>query len=419
MILLAPDISFSIPQRKKMALGIYHYPSTNSYTLGGGTRSGTTPEQGEMEYEIPISSIDTALRLPVPEKVGRSWNYVFLGREMGVEGVVFTVNEPSGKKGEKRQEYVGEDLEMVKRYAGSVGGSENLLEAAMAMAGVTLTVPEEKEFASATPEAHRKGEKAFHVKAFRGSKDGFLFFLATGIFFGFKKPLFYVRLEDVESVSYTSVLQRTFNMVISYREGDEEKEVEFSMLDQADYGGINRYVGKHGLSDASLAAGRRAKIVGKKKTGENGTVAEEDDDGRTELEKVEAQLQDEEDEGEEDFELGSSDEGDDSGDDEDDSDGDFDEEGGNLVREELGSEAEDVSEDEEQEPDPHHEHDLSEREEDEDEDDPHHEHNFSEVEEEEEEEDAVKEVPRPVPVKAPVFQPRRPGEPDPEDGDQL
>jgi hypothetical protein len=32
--------------------------------------------------------------------------------------------------------------------------------------------PDEKEFVSAMPEAHRKGEKAYHVKAFRGSKEG-------------------------------------------------------------------------------------------------------------------------------------------------------------------------------------------------------------------------------------------------------
>lgn len=32
--------------------------------------------------------------------------------------------------------------------------------------------PDEREFVSAMPEAHRKGEKAFHVKAFRGSKEG-------------------------------------------------------------------------------------------------------------------------------------------------------------------------------------------------------------------------------------------------------
>jgi hypothetical protein len=35
-----------------------------------------------------------------------------------------------------------------------------------------IVEPDEIEFASATPEAHRKGEKAYHVKAFKGSKDG-------------------------------------------------------------------------------------------------------------------------------------------------------------------------------------------------------------------------------------------------------
>lgn len=35
-----------------------------------------------------------------------------------------------------------------------------------------VVCPDEREFASAVPEAHRKGEKAYHVKAFRGSKEG-------------------------------------------------------------------------------------------------------------------------------------------------------------------------------------------------------------------------------------------------------
>lgn len=38
--------------------------------------------------------------------------------------------------------------------------------------GKRVVFPEEREFASAIPQSHRKGEKAFHVKAFRGSKDG-------------------------------------------------------------------------------------------------------------------------------------------------------------------------------------------------------------------------------------------------------
>lgn len=35
--------------------------------------------------------------------------------------------------------------------------------------------PDEKQFFSATPEVHRKKEKAYHVKAFRGSKEGTYF----------------------------------------------------------------------------------------------------------------------------------------------------------------------------------------------------------------------------------------------------
>ena len=34
--------------------------------------------------------------------------------------------------------------------------------------------PDDRQFVSAMPEAHRKGEKAYHVKAFRGSKEAML-----------------------------------------------------------------------------------------------------------------------------------------------------------------------------------------------------------------------------------------------------
>jgi hypothetical protein len=42
-----------------------------------------------------------------------------------------------------------------------------------------LIQPGEDEFVSATPEAHRKGDKAYHVKAFRGSKDGMHYSFTT------------------------------------------------------------------------------------------------------------------------------------------------------------------------------------------------------------------------------------------------
>lgn len=152
--------------------------------------------------------------------------------------------------------------------------------------------------------------------------SGYLFFLSTGVVFGFKKPLSFFPFSVIESISYTSVLQRTFNLVIAATEGDstEAKETEFSMIDQADFGGIDEYVKRHGLNDASMAADRRAKAYNVNKkveaNGEGAAGGEEE----SELAKAEQALQDEEDEEEEDYEAsgGESDgEGEDSEEEED------------------------------------------------------------------------------------------------------
>ena len=136
------------------------------------------------------------------------------------------------------------------------------------------------------------------------------------------------------------MLQRTFNLVVAAMEGEasQTKEVEFSMIDQEDFAGIDDYVKRHGLNDASMAAQRRAKVhnVNKEKKVEaseaNGEVGVGGvEDGATELQKAEQLLQDEEDEEEEDYEAsgGESDgEGEESDEDgEEDAEGEYDEEG--------------------------------------------------------------------------------------------
>lgn len=47
-----------------------------------------------------------------------------------------------------------------------------LLNQRLKRIGKEVIEPNEKEFVSQTGQAYRKGEKAVHVKAFRGSKDG-------------------------------------------------------------------------------------------------------------------------------------------------------------------------------------------------------------------------------------------------------
>jgi hypothetical protein len=216
-----------------------------------------------------------------------------------------------------------------------------------------LIASDPKIFHSVARQPHRPSEKAVHVKAFRGSKDGFLFFLPTGILWGFKKPLLFLPLDRIVAVSYTNVLRTTFNMVVELdnSNGEEafEKEIEFGMLDQEDYQGIDEtYVRRHGLADRSMAEQRKAKRQLAENGGKKSTAGAADgevegageggeEDGLTELERAqreaEQQLQDEEDEMEEDYDPGSESDSEGEGgssdeedDDDDDAQGDSDEE---------------------------------------------------------------------------------------------
>lgn len=171
-------------------------------------------------------------------------------------------------------------------------------------------------------------------------QTGYLYFLSRGILFGFKKPLLFFPLHSITSISYSSILQRTFNLNVSAQlssgdctfcipgaspDGKSEAEFEFSMLDQADFAGIDAYVKGHGLHDASLAEGRRAKkynVNASAANGANGVKgaaaavvggaggedgggfggAPEVEEEESELARAERELQDREDEEEEDYE---------------------------------------------------------------------------------------------------------------------
>jgi hypothetical protein len=170
---------------------------------------------------------------------------------------------------------------------------------------------------------------------------GYLFLLSTGILFAFKKPLLFFSFDTIDSVSYTSVLQRTFNLNVMARPsgGSEEdnQEFEFSMIDQADFAGIDTYIKRHGLQDASLADARRAKVYNvNKPTGEEQATTEAAGEDESELQKAQRELEDQEDEEEEDYDPGSDDsEGSGSSSEEDDEDGEGDGEGDHDSNEDM------------------------------------------------------------------------------------
>lgn len=275
----------------------------------------------------------------MPEKAQVQHNYVLFPRnsfalsKSGVpieDPLVFTVSAGAPKPGSIGGPNAGAASAVSDSYSTLFHWALNkCLQAAGN--NVQIVTADPAKFHSKVRQPHRPKEPAVHVKGFRGSKDGYLFFLENGILWGFKKPLLFIPLDKIAAISYTSILQRTFNMVVEVftgENGDDEAtdEVEFAMLDQEDYGGINEdYVTRHRLQDRSMADQRKAKMElaenakGKKKAdGEGGEAnGHAGEDGMTELEKAqmeaEQQLQDDEDEDEEDYDPGSEGESEGSG----------------------------------------------------------------------------------------------------------
>jgi hypothetical protein len=311
-----------------------------------------------------LKYIDHVFLLPVPEKATKQTNFIIFPKSSSVspspqststtEPILFTVPSTFPKTA-----FSGPPLIPYDPSASPDSTYESVIHSTISTL-LPVTTPSDTEFASTLRESHRKSETAYHVKAFRGSKEGYLFFLSTGILFGFKKPLLFFSFAAISSISYTSVLHRTFNLNIAVRVnevgGTMEEEFEFSMLDQADFAGIDGYVKRHSLNDASMAASRRAKKfdvnTASSQQQNSNAAADGEDEEETELEKAQRELEDREDDEEEDYDPGSEEDSDGSGsgseeeeyDGGGDGDGGFEEEGvgTDLVREELGSEAEEV-----------------------------------------------------------------------------
>ncbi|KAK3673752.1 hypothetical protein LTR78_006305 [Recurvomyces mirabilis] len=335
------DVSFQVPARKKLKLQVV----ADAQEASRQEIRMQNQQSNGIEYVLPSHSIEQAFCLPVPDKQQRQWNFVLFPKPGAItaeglpsEQMVFAMNEtkPVGATSAAQAPTEHDTFVTV---------TERELNRVLQPQGKHVVIPNPAEFASSIEQAHRKGEKAYHVKAFRGSKDGYLFFLSNGIVFGFKKPLAYFPFSAVNAISYQSVLQRTFNLVISIQEetSAEAKDIEFSMLDQADFAGIDEYIKRHGLNDASMADERRAKAYNVNKEKKRTDVdpdapAVAGGEEQSELQKAEQQMQDEEDEEEEDY-VASGGESEGEGDDSDEGE-EYDEDGGQEegMDEDMGEE---------------------------------------------------------------------------------
>ncbi|ESZ97110.1 hypothetical protein SBOR_2540 [Sclerotinia borealis F-4128] len=352
VLLEIKEISVVIPQRKKYTLC---FTSAHLYA------QLPTSEEPVTGMSYAWKDIEYVFCLPVPEKTQKQYNYILFPKNSIItpsktspsapptnEPLVFTITDGAPKIGtiggtdSSAASSVSDDYKALFNWA---------LTTRLKAAGNTLKIAESdpRLFSSAIRQSHRPSEKAVHVRAFRGSKDGYLFFLPTGILWGYKKPLLFLPHNRIAALSFTSVLQRTFNLSLDIdmsTPGGEDltEEMEFQMIDQEDFAGINEFVQRHGLQDKSMAEQRKAKrlnvnvmkdeegnVVGNAEAGELDRAAQE----------AEQAALDEEDEEEEDYDPGSEGESEGSGtSDGEEDDDDDDDDAGDAEKDEDGDDGE-------------------------------------------------------------------------------
>ncbi|RVD80265.1 uncharacterized protein DFL_008166 [Arthrobotrys flagrans] len=321
-LLRVPDISFSIPQRKKFTLVL------TAAALGAFGPNDT------VEFGVHVNEVDYVACVPVPEKAARQWNFaIFVKNSHGIsdaptDPLLFTVTDTPPKGGAP-----GEGTDTRQTITATLNR----------ILPINVTEPSPEVFRSLAANSYRKNEDSYHVKSHLGTKEGFLFFLENAIIWGFKKPLFCFAFDSIESSSYSSITQRTFSLTIKTTAEFGGKEIEFSMIDQVEHPAIDDFLRKNQLKDASMAEARRAKIPS--------SLIKENTGAKSELQAAENEIagvdqNDSDDEDDDDYEENS--EGSDHTDASDSDDSDAGSNinrrtaSRNLAEEELGSELEDV-----------------------------------------------------------------------------
>lgn len=162
------DVSVQIPARKKLKLQLVK----DAHTDVQQEIRLQHPQSDETEYALALDQVDQVFCLPVPEKQQRQWNFCVFPKSGAIaatgstaEQIVLTVNETAPVGATRRgHENAAEDTYLTV--------TEKALNQSLAMVGRRVTRPNGREFESSIIQPHRKNEKAYHVKAHRGSKEG-------------------------------------------------------------------------------------------------------------------------------------------------------------------------------------------------------------------------------------------------------
>ncbi|ODQ65614.1 Rtt106-domain-containing protein [Nadsonia fulvescens var. elongata DSM 6958] len=267
LVLSLCDVSFAAPLRKK--LNIFFY--TDSLII---SRSKLVSESAvgdnlvlEMNYSHDITSVSC---LPVPEKAVSQYNVLIFGKDSPNEPIAqFTLPELYNEKLVSEDKFLKDQkitiLQSEDNGLSQVKFNDIIITVFQSLASIDVDIPHKEVFASAVKGGLNKNIMNYSVGAHRGSKEGHLYFLSDKIIYGFKKPVLLLGLSEIDSVSFSSVTRMTFNLVIKLdpelaSKLNTSETLEFAMIDQDEYAGIEQYIITNGLDNNSMSQERKAKV---------------------------------------------------------------------------------------------------------------------------------------------------------------
>ncbi|KAI8875151.1 Rtt106-domain-containing protein [Backusella circina FSU 941] len=269
-VLRIKDISFQLPARKK-----YDIIFTSSHLLLFNSKTS--------QVEHAFNDLTSGCCVPSPDRP--AFSFVLYSQNTQQDAIVFSILE----KGD------------ITTSNGTISGHTSICELLTKHIRIEISQPSKEIFkASGVSDTTGKPTNRAHVDAYLKAKDGSLYFLPKGILFGFKKPALFFPITSLSSIVITSVTQRTFDLTLILNEGSpvvlgangfkptregNHDTVQFSMISQSEYSGIDHYIKQANINDNSMAEERKATIVNNKqdndgdddKNGNKKGDAEDDD----------------------------------------------------------------------------------------------------------------------------------------------